>query len=166
MLYQSKQIVGLLPVPNPTEAGEETAVISEFVVPAALALGDVIEMCGIPDNAFITEVLIFHEAADSNASKTLSFDIGFLTGPYARKDQTRNCDSSFASADLTSQNGGVARMSQSAGYFLPSHTDGAVIPGNITVGFGLKVHTAAATLVPGARIRLLVRVMPSVYGIT
>ena len=165
-LYQSKQINALLPVPNPTEAGEETAILSEFLIPATLAAGDVIEMCGIPDGATITEVLTFHEAGDSNANKTLAFDIGFLSGTYAKKDGTRTCDASFATADTTARAGGVNRLNQASGYFLPTHTDGGTPAGNITVGFGLRVNAAAATLVVGARIRFLVRVMPALYGIT
>ena len=165
-LYQSKQIIALLPVPNPNEAGDETVIISEIVLPVTVSVGDVIEMCGIPDGATVTEVLAFYESADSNGAKTIAFDIGFISGTYAQKLATRTCDASYATADTTAQLGGVNRLSKSSGYFLPTHTDGATPAGNIVVGFGLRVSALAATPVVGARIRFVVRVMPAVYGIT
>lgn len=148
-LYQAKQIVARLQPPEPSGARDPAVFMTEFVIPAGLALNDVIEMNCLPKWAMLTRPPIWaFDDCDSNGTPLMAFDAGIMTGRYGDGAPTvaRTVGTEFMAADTTCrQGGGVMTLRQGGMTLTPHPTDDRAI--------GLKVQAAAATLVVGARIR-------------
>jgi hypothetical protein len=146
-LLQSKQVAARLPLPEATSASHPVMVIGEFVVPAGLALNDVIEMGGIPAFHFPSGPPTFvFDDVDSNGTPLISFDAGIISGTYGLKDNARTCGTQFLTADTLARIGGAVQGLGRLGMTL--------VPTTADRGVGLRVSAAAATLVVGARIRM------------
>jgi hypothetical protein len=155
-LRQSKQVVIGYPVLTPDDATCGAFIVSEYVVETGLALNDVIEMGGIPDQCIVLSASAVFEDCDSNGTPLIAFDMGLLSGTYGVKDNARTCGSEFLSADTTARTGGRVASTRLAGAILT--------PTDTVRPFGLKVQAAAATLTVGAKIRTIVHVLNAPVG--
>lgn len=155
-LRQSKQVKAGYPVLTPTDANCGSFIVAEYEVETGLALNDVIEMGGIPENCIVAGVKFAFADCDSNGTPTMSFDAGILSGDYGSTDGARTCGAQFLSGDTTARAGGVVTSTVLAGQMLASS--------DTVRGFGLKVAAAAATLTVGAKIRAILHVLPKRFG--
>jgi hypothetical protein len=147
-IYQAKQVAAKKPLAEPTSAVHPVVLVGEFIVPAGLAVNDVIEMAGIPAYTVpCRQPQLMFDDCDSNGTPTIKFDCGIMTGRAGDgSDNTRTVGTEFLSADTTAQAGGMVQGNQKAGL--------ALLATSGDRGVGLKVQTAAATLIVGARIRI------------
>lgn len=103
--YSSKITAG---IPARAETGQNMSV-DVFDLTAALANGDIIQMCSIPAGAKVTEVVIHTADLDSNGSPTISFTVG--DGADADR---------FILTSTVMRTGGIARLDA-----VPTSTTGA-----------------------------------------
>ena len=151
-LFQSKQVKAGVCAASADEANDLMAITGEFVVPAGLALNDVIEFGAYPADTVAVDLIVATQDLDTNVTPTIVLNAGILSGDYAKVDAGRTCGAEFISASTVGQAGGVARAAVATGVLgAPSLSDR---------GFGIKVTTAAATLAVGARIRATLLVAP------
>ena len=151
-LYQSRQVKAGVCAASADEANDLMAITGEFIVPAGLALNDVIEFGAYPADTMAVDLIVTTQDLDTNATPTIVLNAGILSGDYAKADASRTCGAEFISASTVGQAGGVARAVVATGLLgAPSLSDR---------GFGLKVATAAATLAVGAKIRATLLVTP------
>ena len=115
---------------------------------AALAVNDIIDLGIIPATQKVVDVIIESDSLDTNASKTLAFDVGVITGTPGDSTSVRTCGSEFFAATQIARAGGVARMSQAAGFRVDRVDSDKSI--------GLKITTAAATLATTGKLGLIV----------
>lgn len=149
-LYQSKQVAAKLPLTESDGAGDACDYIGEFLVPAALANGDVIELVGVPAYHVVTNIFLETDQVDSNGSPTMTVDWGYISGSYGDSAPVvaRTCDQTFGA--------GLTTPIRAGGYITPAATNTALgrsVATGAARGIGIKVAAAIATLVAGARIR-------------
>lgn len=147
-LIQTNEARGIVTTPGPLTSGVTVATESEFTVPAGLAAGDVVEMLRLPAYCTVVDAILVTDDVDSNATPTLSLDVGFVSGEVGKKDNSRTCGNELFAADLTARSGGSARMSKASGF--------RIAKAEAERAIGMRVATGAATLVPGAKIKLIV----------
>jgi hypothetical protein len=144
-LFQSPQVIAQKALPAARDGVGTVAHTVEFVVPAGLALNDIIEMGGLPAGHIPVDLIVSFPDADSNGTPTVAFDAGLITGRFGDSVLgSRACGSEFFAADTSARAGGVARVNKSLAGIAPTTTE---------QGWGLKVQAAAATLATGGRIR-------------
>jgi hypothetical protein len=155
-LRQSVQMANNLPS-IASDGYEPAAVFGDFIVPASLAAGDVIEMGIIPMGYVPLSAKAVFDRVDSNGAPTLTFDCGQISGLPYKLDNARTCgNEAFAAAAVGRAVGGDMQQDNKPDWsFLPPQT--TLENG---VSFGLKVVGAPATLVVGARIRLTIFIRP------
>lgn len=102
-----------------------------------LAVGDIIDLGPIPANTRVVDVVIDSDDLDSNASPTITFDVGVMSGTVGDTVSARTCGQEFFDEATVAQAGGVVRMSAKTGF--------RVDPVQKDVSIGLKITTAAAT---------------------
>lgn len=147
-IFQTNEARGIVTTPGPLTSGVTVAMESEFTIPAALAAGDVVEMLRLPAYCTVCDATLIADDADSNGAPTIALDVGFVTGEVGKKDNSRTCGSELFAADQTARSGGTSRMSKASGFRIAkTETERAI---------GMRVATGAATLVPGAKIKLIV----------
>jgi hypothetical protein len=151
--FQAKQVVANKALPSPIGADDTTTIVGEFVVPTGLANGDIIEMAGLPVYAIPVDLTVCGDQVDSNGTPTVSLDCGYLSGNYGANDSSRTIGNEFFAADTSFRNaaGGFVRSAKKNGFM--------VTPATTEKGIGLKLAAGAATLVVGAKIRLMVAVV-------
>ena len=155
-LYQSNQAANRAPIPSAERAVEMIPVFATFVVPAGLALNDVIEMGPLQAGYVPVDFIADFGDCDSNGTPTIKFDAGILSGNWLDAG-ARTCGADFLSADVTAQTGGIARMNRpGAARIAPTTNDRS---------WGLKVNVAAATLTAGAVITGTLLVRPKIEGV-
>lgn len=159
-LFQATQVAAGLPVPNADRAAEDIPIVGDFVVPVGLALNDVIEMAPLPSGYVPVDVVFACEDTDSNGTPTMALDCGILSGTYGSTDAARTCGNEFFAASNVARTGGIERMNKAAGALLAPDTSATTAR-----GVGVKVATAAATLVAGAKWRLTLIARPMVEGV-
>lgn len=157
-MLQAKQVASKLPLPEPISAVHPVVVIGEFLTPAALPVNTVIEMAGIPADTVPVDYVFVCEDSDSGGSPTLALDIGLLSGLYGKNDDTRTIGQQFAAGSTIARTGGVVQNTVAAGLLLA--------PNSADRGVGIKIATAAQTLVVGAKWRLYVTCMPKIAELT
>lgn len=153
-LRQAVQIVAGVPLPNPLDASAGVCILTEYVVETGLALNDVIEMGAVPEGCVVTDALVATDDMDSNGAPLIGLDAGFLSGTYGQKDNARTCGSEIFAASNVGQAGGVARLAKKDAVM--------AAPDPIALKpYGLKVQAAAATLVVGAKVRMVLWAKPA-----
>lgn len=153
---KSVQVTNFAPIPSGDTATELVAIVATFVVPAGLAVNDVIEMGPLAANMVVADLTVDFPDLDSNVSPTIKFDAGILTGNY-QDAGSRDCDASLIAASTAAQAGGIARMSSAGALSLgPNTTDKS---------WGLKVNTAAATLTTGGTIKAILYARQKIEGV-
>lgn len=150
-LWQSKQVAAKLPLTESDGAGDPVEYYGEFIVPAGLANGDVIELCGVPAYHVPVNIVLLTDQVDSNGSPTMTVDWGYISGSYgdAVPVVARTCDQTFGA--------GLTAPVRAAGFTPPAATNtglGRAVATTAARGVGIKVAAAIATLVAGARIRM------------
>jgi hypothetical protein len=160
-LRSSVQVANRAPAKAPRDSNGTITLISEFTTVAGqFAQGDIIEMCALPAETIPVRALLVCDQIDSNGTPTGKLDIGIMSGSYlasTNSDGTaRTCGTEFASADTTCRAGGVASVQ--------GKTAMQLTPTNVDRSIGIVVNTAMATLVAGAKIRLIVECAPRPLG--
>lgn len=153
--FQSTQMAMRYPHPVPLNAVELIPVTAEFTIPAGLAANDIIEMGCVPEGCIVEDFKAAFEKADTGT--TIAFDAGLFSGSYGTADGTRTVGTDFLSNATSAQAGGIASLTNQAARFIQPSAD--------VRGWGLKLRTAATTLVVGARIRATLYVRPVPPGI-
>ena len=115
-----------------------------------LAVGDIIDLGLIPYTMTVTDVTLVSDDLDTNASPTLAFDVGVMSGTPGDTVSARTCGQEFFAASNVAQAGGVARMSKATGF--------RVDPVGYDRSVGLKITTAAATLPTTGKLDVLVEI--------
>ena len=157
-LLQSLQAKNRQPILTVDTATDLMAITSTFVVPAGLALNDVIEMGPIPNGYVLVDLSVAFPDCDSNGTPTIKFDAGVLSGNWLDSNGAgRTCGSEFFAADVGAQTGSLTRMNKAAGMQIAPTTNDR--------SWGLKVNVAAATLTTGATITGTIFVRPKIEGI-
>lgn len=115
----------------------------------ALAIGDIIDFGVISGNVTVADVVIDSDDLDTNATPTLTYDVGVLNGTPG--DTTgRTCGTEFFAASTGSRAAGVTRMSQGSGF--------RVAPVAKDTSIGIKITAASATLPTTGKLALIVTV--------
>jgi hypothetical protein len=161
--FQSKQVASKLPLTETDGAGDLYERTAEFIIPAGLAAGDIIEMNGLPAYHTLSTVEVLSEQIDSNGSPTATFDVDFLTGTYGDAiggaAATRTMGSTFfAAATAPIRAGGTVASAVTA--------LARQVASTADRGIGLKLVAGAATLVVGAHLRLRVRYTADIGDLT
>lgn len=147
-MYQSKQVAAKKPLPEPTSAVHPVVVYGEIVVPAGgFPLNSIIEMVGVPAGTVPVDWKVVCEDLDSNGAPAIAFSVGKISGLYGSNDDARTLTADFSAASNVGQAGGI--LSNALPTPMLSYVQAAA-----DVGIGLKITTAAATPVVGAKIRM------------
>lgn len=155
---RSTQSASRVPALSADGAGDALTIMAEYVVTAATANTDIIEMLALPAGTVPSRVTLAMDDIDS--ANTVTVDVGLMNGQYLAPlddaGSARTCGAEFFSGDTTGRAGGVAVSSVKAGHMLaPSLSDRSI---------GIKI-TAAMTAIVGAKIRLYVEAVPVPPGI-
>ncbi len=152
-LFQSKQVLAQKAIPAAISGVDLVPITAEFVIPAGLALNDIIEMGGIPAGHIPVDAIAHLPDADTNATPLGTLDMGIITGRFGDPVLgSRACGSEFVAADTVIRAGGVARAAKSLAGIAPTLTER---------GWGFKVSAAMATLATGGTIRATLYVEPA-----
>lgn len=155
-LRQSVQIVQKLPSIN---AGgyEPITIVGDFTTVAGVVATDIIEMGILPAGYVPVDVTLVVDDMDSNATPTVTLDVGLVSGTAGSTDQARTSSNEAIAASTVGQAGGLARMAKADFAFLA--------PTTADRGVGVKVVGAIATLVVGAKLRLTITARPALNGV-
>lgn len=153
---KSVQVTNRAPILSGDTATELVALVATFVVPASLAVNDVIEMGPLPAGMVVADLTVDFPDLDSNGTPTVKFDAGLLAGNYLDTG-SRDCDATLFSQSTAGQTGGIARMAASGALSLGPNTGDK--------SWGLKVQTGAATLAAGGTIKAILYVRPKIEGV-
>ena len=131
-------------------AGVEVAQMFEIALPAtALAANDIIELGVLPAYNTVTDAILVSADLDSGGSAAIAFDVGVMSGEVGDKVSVRTCGAELFAASNVGQAGGVARTTLASAFTIaPTDKDRSI---------GVKITTAAATQVAGAKLRLLLK---------
>lgn len=156
-LFQSKQVLLQKAIPAALSAVDLVPITGEFVIPAGLALNDIIEMGGLPAGHIPVDVIVHWPDIDSNGAPTVTADAGLITGRFGDSVLgSRACGNEFFAASIIPRTGGIDRLGKSLAGIAPSTTER---------GWGLKVSAAIATLATGGTIRATLLCEPCPIGI-
>lgn len=125
-LKQGKEVAAGAPVPSLDEANEPYAVTGNYTVKSTDALGDIVELGGIPSNATVIDLIIHHDGIGGTV------DAGILSGDYAKKDSTRTLTQDFGAA-LSTAAAGIVRLAKNTN---------ALTPTAVEQGWGIKFLAA------------------------
>ena len=129
------------PALNADEAGDVIAVRGAYSLTAALVINDVIEMCKIPAQHTVVDVILDCDDLDTG-TPAIVLSVGYAGSGNSAK---------FIAASTAAQAGGIARMDV-ATRFAPVNTDTKVV---------VKVTTAPATGTTTGIIGVTVLVCPA-----
>lgn len=153
-LRQSVQIVQKLPTMS-ADGYEPVCVTSDFVTVAGIVINDVIEMAILPAGYVPVDLSLAVDDMDTGA--TLAMDVGVLSGVAGLADNARTCGNEAIAASTVGQAGGLVRQMKPDFSF--------VAPTTADRGIGIKIGTAAAGLIVGAKVRLVLWMRPALNGV-
>jgi hypothetical protein len=153
-LKQSVQVANKHPVISAC-GYEAITVVGDYTVAAGLVLNDVIEMAILPGGYVPLGIKLACDDIDTGAGLVL--DCGILSGTAGLADNARTCGNEAFAASTIGQTGGVVNELK-ANILMAAPTDS-------DRGIGLKIGTAAAGLVVGAKIRLTLTARPKINGV-
>lgn len=132
-------------------AGEEIAQLFEFTLTStALEADDIIELGILPAYNSVSDAILVSDDLDTNASPTLVFDVGVMSGEVGDKGSVRTCGAELFSAATVGQAGGVARTTLATAFTI------AAVEKDRSIG--VKITTAAATqAAAGKKLRLILK---------
>lgn len=155
-LYKSVQIAQKMPSLS-ADGYEPVCVTSDFVTVAGMVINDVIEMAILPAGYVPVDLTIATDDLDSNVTPTITLDAGIFSGTAGLSDNARTCGNEALAASTVAQAGGLARQTKPDFSF--------IAPTTADRGIGIKLAAAAATLVVGARVRLVLWMRPALNGV-
>jgi hypothetical protein len=151
----SKHTDGTRPIPNGSLVGHALQAYFEFDITAAqITAGDIIDMCVLPANHVVTDMVLIPDDLDSGTAITL--DVGIMSGTPGDVTSVRTCGAEFFSGSTAAQGATVTRMSLKTGF--------RVAPTAAERSIGVKIVVDATTAVAG-KIGLLVTFSPSVWQV-
>lgn len=122
-------------------AGEQVAQTGIYDLKAALVVNDTIDLCILPAEMVLDELIISTVDLDAHATPAIVFDVGLYDAVGATSSQT-----AFITGSTIGQAGGIARLANFAGHQIRA------------VGYDrlirLKVTTAPATGATTGRIKV------------
>ena len=140
-LVQSPYASGALVAPTPSEQNVCSYHAIIDLTAAQVAASTIIEMGPLPAGCTLSEIVVDVDSLDTNATPSLTFNVGLMSGTFGKYDVTRTCDATIMSGETTAQAGGVARPTLVTAYRKPvSQTD---------VGIGVEIITGPATAAAG-----------------
>ena len=140
-LKQGKEVGAGAPVPSVIEANEPYAVTGNYTVKTGDALGDIVELGGIPTNSTVLDFIVHQDGVGG------TIDAGILSGDYAKVDNTRTIGQEFGVAFSTAA-AGILRLVKPTNTVLSSDSErgwGIKFLAAPTVG---KVITATLVVIP------------------
>lgn len=144
-------------------ADSVVAVAEHVVVAGAFALNDVVEMLAIPAGHVPTSLKVVSDQIDSNGAPTLTLTFGVMTGEWLQA--TVGNDGVTARTVGTEFGNALTTVGRAASVVnLDTVTGLQLAASNVDRSLGIKVSAAAATLVAGAKIRLIAHFAPVPVG--
>ncbi|CEJ15947.1 hypothetical protein BN1110_06298 [bacterium YEK0313] len=140
-IHQSDFAKGIKDVVYPATADRAVAYRFAMAVPANAAVNDILELAVIPAGCRPVEVTVDSDDLDTNATPTLAFDVGMMSGDVGDPSPARTCGAEFLTGAQIGRTGGVAKPSTASAYRVP--------PAPVARSIGVKITTAAATAAPG-----------------
>ena len=125
-------------------------IVNEYwidVTAAQIDAGNMFDVGPLPAYHTVTDMILIPDDLDTNATPTITLDVGILSGTVGDSTSDRTIGAEFFSASTAAQGGTPTRMSLATGF--------KVIPTETNRSIGVKVVADAATAAAG-RIRLLV----------
>lgn len=167
-LWQATQCLYPGPIPmllNADGANDLVPMFGDFVVPAALAVNDVVEMVGIPPGYVPVDLIAAFEAIGSTAT----VDIGLITGNYGAlldvAGAARVCTNEAIAAANVATPGIVRPTKKDFCLIAPITGDPNTTPRTTGErGVGFKVLAGLVGLVTGAKVRFTIYVRPMIAG--
>lgn len=104
-LIHAKEVGAGAPVPSILDANRTVAITGNYTVKAGDALGDIVELGGIPANSLVLDMVVHHDGIGGTV------DAGILSGDYASDDQARTIGNQFGAA-LATAAAGVVRLAK------------------------------------------------------
>jgi hypothetical protein len=155
-IRQSLQIAQKLP--SISSPGYQIApLVGDYVTQTGLVATDIIDMVILPAGYVPVSYKLATEDCDSNGTPTITLDVGVMSGTPGSLDGARTCGNEALAANIVAQAGGVVVENKAAGLMIaPSDADRSI---------GVRLATGAATLVVGAKMRLLVEIRPALNGV-
>lgn len=151
---QAIQVAALLAVQS-SDGNEAIPIVGDYVIPAGLVNGDIVEMCALPAGYVPVDAILAAEDCDSTAA--MSLDVGVLSGDYGVVSDARTMGNEFIAASTVAQAGGLARCAKAQALLLaPSE--------GTTRGVGVK-FVAVGTPIVGAKLRLTLLARPALNGV-
>lgn len=154
-LLQSRQIRAGVPTTHPSAGNAAVPQMADFVFATNPAINDVIEMLGVSAAMLPIDCLAYFEDIDTGA--LLSVDCGIISGVFGAalmpdNVTQRTCGNEFFAGSTSGQAGGLQRMNKVNACFQ--------VPTQEVIPIGFKIVAAAAGIVVGSRLRLVVLSMP------
>lgn len=150
--YKGTQAAGasFYPTPNPNGQADVIAVVGDLVLPAGTASGDIFEVCPLPENCVVVELI----ADTEDLGTTFTADVGIMSGAWGASG-TRTCGAEFMTGKAFGTAGVYRADSQGFTMLAPSTT---------TRSIGIK-GTTIGTPTTGAKVRITALVRPQVEGV-
>ena len=140
-ILQSEYASGKLAAPTPCGSEVCSYRASYTFATGDLVLNNIVDMAVLPANCTLLDAVLDSDDLDSNASPTITLDVGVMSGDVGSTDNTRTCGAEVFSQDTTAQAGGVKVPSLKTAYRVAAvSTDTSI---------GVKIHAAPATAQAG-----------------
>lgn len=138
------------PTPTPDGQADLIAVFGDLVLPAGTASGDIFEVCPLPPNCVVVDLIVDTE----DFGTTFTADVGIMSGTWGQAG-TRTCGAQF----MTGKAFGTAGIYRAdvAGF-------GRLAPSTDVRSIGVA-GTTIGTPTTGARLRITALVRPQVEGV-
>jgi predicted RecA/RadA family phage recombinase len=118
------------------------------VTAAQIVSGDIVDLGILPAYHTVVDAVLLPDDLDSNATATLTLDVGLMSGTPGDTETARTCGAELFSGDTGAQSGTATRMSAAGGF--------KILATESNRSIGVKFATAAATAAAGRiRLRLL-----------
>lgn len=140
----------LYPVPSADKATDLIPIVGDYVVTAALASGDIIEMCPLPAGYVPVDVILDAE----DAGTTVTSDVGIMSGDWGASGVRTMAGAEFMAAKALGT-AGIYRADV-VGF-------SRVAPATNDRSIGIKTTTVSVPTA-GAKLRMTVLARPAVEG--
>jgi len=147
----SKHSDGQLSIVTPDCAGVVVQNFYEFdITGETLEVGDIIDIGVLPANATVADAVLVCDDLDTNASPTLTLDVGVMSGEVGTTG-SRTCGEEIFSDSAVAQAGGIARTTKVEAFRIAKTAADRSI--------GVKVTAAAATEAASGKIGLILSIV-------
>lgn len=140
-LIQSNAAKRNLGTPYPHYSGEVCAFRETVTIPVTAAANDIFEILSLPPGCRPVDIKIDSDDLDTDASPTVTIDVGIMSGTFGDNDATRTVAAEFFSGSTVAQAGGVASPTLKGAYRVASSSSERAI--------GAKINAAGTTKAAG-----------------